>query len=159
MAAIGSNLGQHRKSNKEKKNIYGGSTFTYTEDCDESINRRNLKTCNTCKVTRPEKCNIKQDHLQNKPAIRAYRSQDRVKCQHDSKISYSIYQNYQTFYIILIRYPNLYNFITYFDLTMLLNVRDPKSIYWLNEALYNYRCLSLSCTFISLQQAFDERKL
>lgn len=43
----------------------GFSTYTYTEDCDEPIYRRNLKTCNTCKVTRSKECHIKEDHLEN----------------------------------------------------------------------------------------------
>ena len=39
------------------------SSVTYTEDGDEAIDGRNLKTCNTCKVPRSKKCNIEQYHL------------------------------------------------------------------------------------------------
>lgn len=37
---------------------------THAEDCDESINRRDLKTRNTCKVASSKECNVEEDHLQ-----------------------------------------------------------------------------------------------
>lgn len=39
---------------------------THTEDCDEPINRRDLKTRNTRKITSSKECNVEEDHLQVK---------------------------------------------------------------------------------------------
>ena len=57
--------------------VYNNSTmrhstslsYTYTENCDESINRRNLKTRNACKVTSSEEGNIEKDNLVNRDLL------------------------------------------------------------------------------------------
>jgi len=39
------------------------SIFTYTKDGNEPIDWWNLKTCNTCKISRSKKGNVEQNHL------------------------------------------------------------------------------------------------
>ena len=47
---------------RKKENIQNADS--YTEDCNETIDRRDFETSNTSKVTRSKESNIKQDHLQ-----------------------------------------------------------------------------------------------
>lgn len=44
--------------------------YTHTEDCDESINGRYLKTRNTCEVTSSKESNVKEDHLQTEQYLK-----------------------------------------------------------------------------------------
>ena len=44
---------------EETVKIYQGLTITYTEDSDEPVDRWNLETSNTCKISRPKEGHIK----------------------------------------------------------------------------------------------------
>lgn len=52
----------NNNGNKEHSQL----AFTYTENSDEPINRWNLKTCYTSKISSSEECNIEEDHLDKK---------------------------------------------------------------------------------------------
>ena len=56
-----SNMQYCTKTNNraEKRNI----RFPYAENCDKTIDRRNLEACNTCKIASSKECDIEENHL------------------------------------------------------------------------------------------------